>query len=97
MKIDYDKFQAMVTEASGWLDADNQDNRDRFIASDMSELVAYHSTIGRRLRNHFRLWEIAWEPDIKNGFDESPDHPDSISMRVIEELWRLRQGKRTTS
>lgn len=55
-------------------------------------LVGYHHTLGQHLRNHFRLWERKWEPEIVNGVDRSPDHPDTVSMQVIHNVWKKVNG-----
>lgn len=44
---------------------------------------AMHHTLGRHLRNHAGLWEHSWEPELIEGVDHSPNHPDAISMKVI--------------
>lgn len=51
-------------------------------------LALYHHGFGTRLRNHFGLWEHKWEPEIRNHVDHSPEHPDNISGRIIEEVHR---------
>lgn len=49
------------------------------------ESVAMHSSLGRHLRNHAKLWEDKWEPVIwVDGVDYSENHPDAISSRVIK-------------
>ena len=45
--------------------------------------------MGMYIRNAFKLWEYKWEPEPdENGVDCSPDHPDAISMRIIEDVWQ---------
>lgn len=51
-------------------------------------LILYHDSLGRDIRNHFKLWEEVWTPELINGVDYSEAHPDSVSMRIIEEVWR---------
>lgn len=51
-------------------------------------LIEFHDSLGREIRNEFRLWENAWVPEIVDGADVSKDHPDQISMNIIEEVWR---------
>lgn len=50
-------------------------------------LIRLHHYLGRMIRNNYGLWEHPWEPEIKNGVDCSPHHPDSISQRIIEKLY----------
>lgn len=53
-----------------------------------SELIDWHHTLGRTIRNEYGLWEHDWVPMIVEGVDMSPSHPDAISMSIIEEVWR---------
>jgi len=56
-----------------------------------------HDTLGRAIRNRYNLWSISWTPDIRDGIDWSPEHPDSISDTLLKELWsRGLQHKETT-
>jgi hypothetical protein len=52
------------------------------------KLISLHFTLGRYIRNTYGLWEIKHEPVIENGVDVSENHPDSISMRIIEAIWQ---------
>ena len=54
---------------------------------DNGTMSQYHNTLGRWIRNKYNLWEIPWEPELKNGIDYSPDHPDSVSDTLLKELW----------
>lgn len=58
-------------------------------------LVSYHHSLGRYIRNKYKLWSIPWEPEMKEymGYmcDCSPYHPDNISMTIIEEVWKRGQ------
>lgn len=51
-------------------------------------LVGYHHTLGRWIRNEYKLWEIEWDPMIIDGVDYSPYHPDTVSQTIIEGLWK---------
>lgn len=59
------------------------------------QLAKYHHSWGMSIRNEFGLWEQDhpltknWHqnPDNRNiidGIDFSDDHPDSISMKIME-------------
>lgn len=62
---------------------------NEFKTTKFEDLVIYHHTIGEDIRAEFKLWVYPWIPMIgKDGVDHSPNHPDAISMRVIEEVWR---------
>ena len=49
-----------------------------------AELIKLHSSLGRFIRNRYRLWENHWEPELREGIDYSSNHPDAISQKVIE-------------
>lgn len=52
-------------------------------------LIMLHHSFGRYIRNKYQLWQVEWEPELdENGCDCSPNHPDQISMTIIEELWK---------
>lgn len=58
-----------------------------FVKRPKNEIYYYHSTLGRSIRNEFKLWEYMWEPEIIGGVDHSPDHPDQVSDRIMTALW----------
>jgi hypothetical protein len=80
-------FDAMVATVSNWLKEEKPENRLRFLQTPKDKLVSYHHTLGRDIRNEFKLWDAEWKPDMRDGVDCSPDHPDQLSMRVIETVW----------
>ena len=41
---------------------DESQYREKFMAEKLEDLVLYHHTLGRRIRNHFGLWKHDWEP-----------------------------------
>lgn len=51
-------------------------------------LIMLHHSFGRYIRNKYKLWEVEWEPELIDGVDHSPSHPDQLSMTIIEELWK---------
>lgn len=77
----------MADEVFSWLETKSQENFDAFVDTKKDELFKYHHTLGRSIRNTFELWSVEWVPELKDGVDCSPFHPDQISMRVIEEVW----------
>ncbi len=81
----------MINTVMIWFEKDTPENRDLFLKTPKDKLIQYHATLGRDIRNEFKLWETEWIPDIRRGVDCSPDHPDQISMKVIEEVWTLLQ------
>lgn len=61
-------------------------------------LGMYHMSWGMGIRNHYGLWHEDhpitknWHADessrnIQNGVDYSEDHPDQVSMKIIEGVW----------
>ena len=80
--------EEMQKEIRNW----GSDFKSRFFlseyASDQNTLHDWHHTLGLYIRNRFRLWDYEWKVKIIDGFDDSPEHPDAVSMAVIEELWK---------
>lgn len=48
--------------------------------------IAMHLTLGMHLRNHCGMWLLAWVPEMIDGADHSPNHPDAISQRAITDF-----------
>ena len=46
-------------------------------------MTGLHDTLGRAIRNKYNLWEIPWEPELRDGIDWSPEHPDCISDTIL--------------
>lgn len=85
-------FEEMVGVVEGWFLRSKATDQQKFIDTPFEKLIRYHDSVGRSIRNEFKLWETHWTPEIKNGADYSPNHPDQISMRVIEEVWTRLRG-----
>lgn len=51
------------------------------------ELGSLHFFMGMQIRNTYGLWKRKWEPKIIDGVDHAEDHPDAISMRIIEKIY----------
>lgn len=71
------------------INKDTEENRREFLSTPRDRLVKYHSSLGRDIRNEFKLWDSYWSPNIVDGVDCSPSHPNQVSMRVIEAAWDL--------
>lgn len=80
----------MVAEVLSWWNALSPEARvaSRLLEAEEDDLIEYHHTLGQDIRNSFQLWSYTWYPEIVNGVDESPEHPDQVSARVIREVWR---------
>ena len=83
--LSYDKI---VEEVIEWYNETPIKLQFDFKTANKKELAEYHYTLGRDIRNHFGLWEKDWVPELVDGVDCSPNHPDQISMNIIEEVWR---------
>jgi len=81
------EYYNMVVEMYSLLMGEDPEFIDEFLSNKKEDLIQYHSSTGRFIRNHYRLWEKKWEPEMVDGSDHSPHHPDAISMRVIESVW----------
>lgn len=82
-------FEDMVNEVTQLLHKETQKEiKKEFVNTPEEKLVRYHGTLGYTIRREFKLWDTNWTPDIRDGVDYSPDHPDQISMRVIKEVWK---------
>lgn len=64
-------------------------HKDKFISEKKVNLIGYHHSLGAYIRNEYHLWDNKWEPEIcpKTNCDISPNHPDQISMTIIEKVW----------
>jgi hypothetical protein len=65
----------------------NDEHSHRIIENLRKDLIGLHHSLGRHIRNEYGLWKHTWEPELRNGVDYSPNHPDSISQRLIEQLF----------
>lgn len=81
------EFNHMVSVVEKWIKKSKIEDRNTFVSTPKEKLVRYHGTLGRDIRNEFKLWDADWTPKIVNGVDCSPNHPEQISMRIIEEVW----------
>ena len=81
-------IEEMAEEVIRWLPKEEQ---ELFLTTDV---ILHHHTLGRSIRNHFKLWTYKWEPELRDGVDYSENHPDAISTRVMEEVKRkLKESK----
>ncbi len=87
------EFKEMVGIVENWFYKDTDENKKEFLETPQEKLIKYHTTLGRSIRNEFKLWDREWKPDIRDGVDYSPDHPDQLSMQVIKEVWLKVQNR----
>lgn len=83
------EFEDIVCAVTGWFK--NAKDKQEFIETDT--LITYHHSLGKKIRNDFKLWDTEWQPVIVNGTDYSENHPDQISIRVIEEVQKRLKEK----
>lgn len=83
-------IEKMVGEMLIWWNRLSQTERERtgLLGCAEEDLIKFHHNLGQDIRNSFELWRCTWYPEIVDGVDMSPEHPDQVSMTVIEELWR---------
>lgn len=84
--VTYQKFNDMVEYT--WANLPYDTCAEMAAIDDKDKLIQYHGTIGRVIRNLFNLWATKWTPVFSNGCDVSENHPDRLSMRVIEAVWQ---------
>ncbi len=80
-------IEEMAITVEGWFHKGSASDQQKFLNTPKSSLIKYHSSLGRDIRNEFKLWENYWKPDIRDGVDHSPEHPEQLSMTVIETVW----------
>ena len=64
---------------------DEDKDRLRFFAEKYNKHYLHHG-FGTWIRNEYKLWQRPWIPKIIDGCDYAEDHPDQISMRIIEKI-----------
>lgn len=79
------KIDVIVSEVLEFIR--NAPEIETFIKTPKNQLYMFHHTLGQHIRNKYSLWEVYWEPEIKDGVDCSPNHPDNISMTIIKHVW----------
>jgi hypothetical protein len=86
-------IQNMADTVNTWLQEAPERDKMLFVKSTKKELIVYHNTLGRKIRNYFELWKNEYTPIIENGIDISENHPDQISMKVIEKVWEMNKNE----
>ncbi len=81
-------FREMCNIVTSWYIYDcTEVEQMLFKNSSANDLHAYHHSLGTKIRNYFKLWERNWTPLMYDMCDHSPDHPDNLSMRIIQSVW----------
>jgi hypothetical protein len=76
-----------LTEDEIVLDLAKNEHSRNILKNSRNDLSLLHFSLGMAIRNEYGLWKREWKPQIKDGIDEAPDHPDAISQRIIEKLY----------
>lgn len=80
--------EEIILEVLEWFDESSLDEQNRFKNCEFDSLYEYHHSLGRSIRNQFKLWDNPWTPELVDGVDCSLNHPDAVSMSIIEEVWK---------
>ena len=81
-------YEVMVQEVYQWFLGISTEEQEQFKNYKESQLWEYHHSLGRDIRNCFDLWQHKWIPELENDVDVSDEHPDAVSMRVIQLVWK---------
>lgn len=76
----------IVEELVRRFEKEPKENQKEFRECSKENLVSYHHSLGRSIRNEFNLWKFNWAPELKDGVDYSPYHPDNLSMTIIDKV-----------
>ncbi len=60
------------------------------------DMIQFHHSVGMFIRNQYLLWDennpltmLNYEPQVVNGMDENPKHPDAVSQEILRRVWDL--------
>jgi len=63
-------------------------NKTELYNTEFDDLILlHHHTLGRYIRNHYKLWERA--SNYKSNDLNDSNHPDNMSQRIIEKIWNI--------
>ena len=43
-------------------------------------------SIAQYIRNKYKLWDREWKPEIIDGVDHSPNHPENVSDKIVDRI-----------
>lgn len=88
-------IEEMGAVVEGWFRRGTATYLQTFVDTPVENLSKFHDSVGRMIRNEFKLWDTSWTPELdENGCDCSLSHPDQISMEVIKEAWHRLKGQK---
>ena len=80
-------IEQIISEVQQWVKEWPKEVRTDFFTSlYRNDEIKYHHSLGLHIRNHFDLWSYPWTPEIRDGVDYSPYHPDELSMTIIRKI-----------
>ena len=86
-----EKLAASVV--TDWYNLSQKERDDSgFLETEYVDLIKYHNSFGQAVRNNFDLWQNSWNPEIVDGADVSPQHPDNLSMNALRLAWKTIKG-----
>ena len=62
-----DKFDECVSEVIEWFNKAPEKEKEQFKNTPKDDLIIYHHSLGRSIRNNFKLWEEPWEEEVVGG------------------------------
>lgn len=65
--------------------------KEEFITTKFDNLNLFMSSLGLGIIEHFNLWAFPWKPQLVDGLDISPNHPENLALTVIQAVWRNTQ------
>lgn len=81
----------MTKKVLEWFDDSPESHKEEFVTTAFENLAVFMSSTGQTIIDHFNLWSYPWKPEIRDGVDMSPHHPENLAMQVIQNVWRAKQ------
>ena len=78
----------MVKTVLKWFNNSPIRQQEEFRNTDFDNLVVFMHTLGQQIINYFSLWSYKWDKKIVDDIDESTEHPEAVTLRIIEKVWR---------
>lgn len=96
-------YEELLEDLERWATRHHAERGQLLALGDRGELIQLHHSFGRWVRNWYGLWRennplttLEYVPEVVNGTDVSSRHPDAVSMRLIEDLYKRLQTKTTS-
>ena len=82
----FNRMVKFVIDAEELTDDQRHEFYKNLCTTEPGAISLWHHSLGRLIRNEFKLWSYTWTPEERDGTDYSKSHPDSISMSVIHQV-----------